>query len=768
MDSLRLALAPDYRLERVLGTGGSATVFLAEDLKHDRQVAIKVLHHELAATVGADRFIREIRVAARLTHPHIVPLLDSGRAGDAPYYVMPFIDGEALRARLDRGERVPLDEAIRLVTEIADALEYAHAAGIVHRDIKPENILLLREHAVVADFGIARALTRATEPATGTTTTGGMVLGTPAYMSPEQAVGESEIDGRSDVYSLAIVLFEMVSGTLPFSAPTMQGLIAKRFHEPAPRLSTLVPAIPVAVDDAVAAALALDPADRPAGALAFARLLAAGRDTGTWTSTPLSAGAGGTRADAVTIQRTLGIATNPALPSVAVLPLANLSADPENEFLSDGITEEIISTLSRLRTIRVAARASSFAFKDHRPSVQEVAERLGVTNVLDGSVRRAGNRVRVATQLVDASTGFPVWADRFDRAFDDVFAIQDEIASAVADALSATLLHESGPWTREAVAGAAYEHYLRGRYALNKRTEAELRSAARHFTEAAEEQPDYALAFAGLADALLLLGVYGAQAPGEVLPPAREATEKALALDPSLGESYATLGAVLALYDWDWSRAGDAFRRAVALSPRSPTVWQWRAMYHLLPQGHLDEARSAIDRARSLDPLSMAIATSVGVVYHLTGDSAGAVRALQRAIELDAAFPMTYYFLGGALRDVGDTTAAIDAFHKAIAKSGGTPEMTAGLAQAHARAGEVDRARELQGELVAAAATRHVPHCLVAQVHAALGEIELAVAALERAAEAREPELVLLGVRPAYAPLRGHPRFDALRERVGV
>src|SRR5688500_13694944 len=282
MESLRTALASDYRLERVLGTGGSATVYLAEDLKHDRQVAIKVMHHELATTVGADRFIREIRVAARLTHPNIVPLLDSGSAAAAPYYVMPFIDGESLRARLDRGERVPLDEAIALVTEIADALEYSPAAGIVHRDIKPENILVLHGHAVVADFGIARALTRATEPTMNSmTTTGGVVLGTPAYMSPEQAVGETEIDGRSDVYSLAIVFFEMVSGTLPFSAPTTQGLIAKRFVERPPRLSSRVAGIPAAVDDAVAAALALDPADRPAGALAFARLINPSRVTGT-------------------------------------------------------------------------------------------------------------------------------------------------------------------------------------------------------------------------------------------------------------------------------------------------------------------------------------------------------------------------------------------------------------------------------------------------------------------------------------------------------
>jgi len=768
MESPQLSLAPDYRLERVLGSGGSATVYLAADLKHDRQVAIKVLHHELSSTVGAERFIREIRVAARLTHPNIVPLLDSGSSEGCSYYVMPFIDGESLRARLDRGERLPLSEAIALVTEVADALEYAHAAGIVHRDIKPENILLLHGHAMVADFGIARALKRATDSASGSTTTAGLVLGTPAYMSPEQAVGEGEIDGRSDVYSLAIVLCEMVSGTLPFSSTTIQGLISKRLIELAPRLSSRVPGIPEAVDEAVAAALALDPADRPGGATVFARSLAGGSDTIERSSTsarPATVHATPAGAIATT---TLGVVTDPALPSVAVLPLANLSSDPENEFLSDGITEEIISTLSRLRTIRVAARASSFAFKERRPSVQEVARRLGVTNVLDGSVRRSGNRVRVATQLVDASTGFPIWADRFDRPFDDAFAIQDEIASAVADALSATLLRDSGPWTREAVAGAAYEHYLRGRYALNKRTETELLIATDHFVAAAEEQPDYPLAYAGLADALLLLGVYGAKPAATVFPPAREAIEKALSLDPSLGEGHATFGAVLSLYDWDWQRAGETFRRAVALSPRSPTAWQWRAMHHLLPQARFDEARAAIDRARSLDPLSMAIATSVGVVYHLAGDSTGAVRALRRAADLDASFPMSYYFLGSVFRDMGDTAGAIEAFNTAIEKSGGTPEMIAGLAQAWARSGDVERARALEAELVATAARRHVPHSLMAQVHAAFGEAELAVAAIERAAEAREPELVLLGVRPVYAPLRAHPRFAAVRAKVGI
>jgi serine/threonine-protein kinase len=768
MEALQRLLAPDYRLERVLGAGGSATVFLAEDLKHDRRVAIKVLHDELAESVGAERFIREIRVAARLTHPNIIPLLDSGNADGSMYYVMPFIEGESLRARLDRGERIPLHEAIALTTEVADALEYAHAAGIIHRDIKPENILLLRGHAIVADFGIARALKHASRTTTlHGSTTGGIVLGTPAYMSPEQAAGEHELDGRSDVYSLAIVLFEMMSGTLPFAAKTTQGLIAKRFIEVAPRLSSRVQGLPAMVDDAIAAALALDPSERPSGALAFARRLV-GTDQRETIEIAVMPSAAPTPTTARVTTRTLGIVTDPTLPSVAVLPLVNLSSDPENEFLSDGITEEIISTLSRLRTIRVAARASSFAFKQHRPSVQEVAQQLGVTNVLDGSVRRSGDRVRVTTQLVDANTGFLVWSDRFDRAFDDAFAIQDDIAKAVADALAGTLLNESGPWTREAVAGAAYEHYLRGRYALNKRTEAELRLAADHFIAAEKEQPEYPLAYAGLADALLLLGVYGAQPPSEVFPRAREAIDRALSLDPSLGEGHATLAALLSLYDWDWNGAGETFRRAVALGPRSPTTWQWRAMHHLLPLGRFDEARVAIDRARSLDPLSMAIATSVGVVYHLGGDSAGAVRALRRAAELDASFAMTYYFLGGVLRDMGDTSGAIEAFNTAIAKSGGTPEMTAGLAQAYARGGNPERARELESELAATAQRRHVAHSLMAQVHAALGDADRAISALERAAVSREPDVVLIGVRPVYEPLRADPRFMSLRSRVGV
>jgi eukaryotic-like serine/threonine-protein kinase len=732
-------------------------VYLAFDAKHQRPVAIKLLRGELTGTNGATRFLREIHVAARLTHPNIMPLLDSGSIGSTPYYVMPFVEGESLRARLDREQRIPLDEAIALTREMADALDYAHAAGIIHRDIKPENVLLLSGHAIVADFGIARALVRAADDTNSTSQ--GFVLGTPTYMSPEQAVGTDEVDRRSDVYSLGTVVFEMLCGHAPFAAASARALIARRFTETAPRIASLVPDVPSRVDDAVAAALSFEPDDRPATAGALARLLSGKARRPSQTTSMVQA---------QTVTRRAATISDDGMPSVAVLPFANLSGDPQNDYLSDGITEEIMTTLSRLRTIRVAARSSSFAFKGRHEDVRAIAEQLGVSAVLDGSVRQSGTRVRVAAQLVDAHTGFQIWSDRIDRAFDDAFAIQDDIARAISDALSTTLLRASTTATRDQVAGAVYELYLRGRFALNKRTEADLQSAAKYFEDATVQDPEFALAYAGLADALLMLGVYGAERPSSVMPRARAAAERALAIHPALGEAYATLGSVRALYDWNWTGADDAFQRAKALSPRHPTAWQWSAINLLVPLGRLDDARAAIDRARALDPLSMVVATSVGAVYHLSGDFAGAARALRRAMEIDAGFVMAHYFLGGALRDAGDLAAAETELRIAIDKSGGTPEMLAALAQTLARGDRREEARALLRHLTPGAAMRHVSPCLIAQVHAALGEPDLALAALERAAEERDPEIVFIGVRPAYAPLRSDPRFVALREKVGV
>ncbi len=738
-----------------------AIVYLARDVKHDRNVALKVLQPELAASVGASRFVREIRFAARLTHPHILPVLDSGEADGLPFYVMPYIDGESLRGRLEREGRLTLDDAIALTNDVADALHYAHAAGIVHRDIKPENIMLVGGTGVVADFGIARAISRSVDDSEVTSV--GVTVGTPAYMSPEQAAGEDEVDGRSDIYSLATVLFEMLTGHPPFSGKTSVALIARRFVETAPRVASIVP-VPGHVDDAVAAALAIMATERPDTAAAFSRALKGAAPTATLRQPDARP-----RTDIHSATRPKTISSDDGLPSVAVLPFTNLSSDPDNEFFSDGITEEIIGALSRLRTLRVAARTSSFAMKGRQMDVRAIAEELGVGTVVEGSVRRAGSRVRVSAQLVDARAGSPLWSEQIDRELNDVFAIQDEIADAIAGALKATLLGESARSHSASVGGGAYEAYLRGRYALNKRTEPELRRAAAAFLDATEQDAEFALAFAGLADALLMLGVYGAEPPDQVMPRAHSAAQRALEIDPALAEAYTTLGVVRAVNDWDWRGADDAFLRAITLGPRYPTAHQWYAMNYLVPHGRFSEARTAVDQARTLDPLSAVLNASAAVVRHLSGDATGAAADLQRAIERDPGFPILHYFLGNALRDAGGLEGSAKALNRAIETSGGgTPEMLAGLAQTLAKLGDAAGARRLSAELTAQSANRYVSRALRAQICAALGDHDEALAHLARAADERDSELVYIGVRRAYDPLRDTASFAAIRSRVGL
>ena len=760
IDRIRLPLAPAYEIERLLAVGGMALVYVARDTKHDRTVALKVLLPELAVSVGSERFVREIRFAARLTHPNILPVLDSGEVAGLPFYAMPLVQGESLRGRLDREGRLGLEEAVAIATTVADALHYAHAAGIVHRDIKPENILLLGGAAIVTDFGIARAISSATD--TGNVTSAGITVGTPAYMSPEQAAGEDQIDGRSDIYSLATVLFEMLTGHVPFTGKTTLATIARRFVEQAPRVSSVVD-VPAHIDDSVAAGLELDPEHRPESAASFRRgikgtepvIAPAPRSSTATTST-------------LTPTRSRTISLDEGLPAIAVLPFTNLTSDPENDFFCDGITEEIIGALTRLRTLRVTPRTSSFAFKGRAMDVRAIAEQLGVGSVLEGSVRRAGAQVRVSAQLINAASGYTTWSEQMNRQMDDVFAMQDEIAGAIATALKATLV-VGVAGARAGVDGAVYEAYLRGRYALNKRTEAQLQVAVAAFSEATEGDGEFALAFAGLADALLVLGVYGAEAPIQVMPRARAAAERALAIDPALAEAHTTLAVVRALYDWDWPGAADAFRRAITLGPRYPTAHQWHGMNYLLPQRRFAEARAAVDRARTLDPLSPVLHASAAVVRHLSGDASGAAQELGRAVERDPGFPILHYFLGNAARDAGDVDAARKAFERAIELSGGgTPEMLAGLAQTMARQGETDAAREIAGRLDTLGAQRYVSPALRAQVHAALGDQDEALTLLEKALSEHDTELVFIGVRPSYDALRANARFASICAKVGL
>ncbi len=761
LDHLREALAPAYRVERQIGLGGMSVVYLAEDTKHQRPVAIKLLKPDAAFSGGTSRFLREIRFAARLAHPHILPMLSSGEAVGLPYYIMPYVEGESIRERLARDGTVPVGDAVRLVRQVADALDYAHAAGIIHRDIKPENILLLRDNAVIADFGIARAMTTLASERSSATGLG-VALGTPAYLSPEQAAGDETIDGRTDIYSLALVLHEMLSGAPAFAGKSAQAVIAKRFTETPRLLSTLRADVPPPVEAAVAAALALDPDDRPATAGAFSRALV-GRLT--IAGTPTGARP---RIPTAEIWRFATQSGETDLPSIAVLPLENLSSDPENDFLADGLTEEIIAALGRLRTLRVAARGSSFAFKGRHVDARVAAEALNVSTILDGSVRRAGRRVRVTVQLVDAKTGFELWSNQLDRELDDVFALQDDIARAIALALKATLGGDSAPRTEHSVSGEIYELYLRGRHALNHRTEEQLRQALSYFGDAATRDPDFALVHAAVAEAEMLLGVYGADAPTLVMPRARDAANRALEIDPSLPDAWLVLGATRALFDWEWIGSEDAFRRALTIGPRHAASHQRFAVDLLVPRRRGDEARAAAARALALDPLSPAMQASVGIVRHLTGDPAGGVTELEQVVKRNPAFAMGHYFLGSAYRDAGRYHDAIAAFDRAMTQTAPTPEMLAGRAQAQAMAGHVDAAKAALVRLIEWRHSRYLSGCLIAQVRAALGDHGDALVTLEEAVAERDPELVYLDVRPAYESLRDDPRFAAIRRRINL
>ena len=443
-ERLRVALSDGYRLDRELGRGGMATVYLAEDLKHARRVAIKVLRPELIISgEEAARFLREIRIAAHLSHPQIVPVHDSGERDGFLYFVMPYIGGESLRQRLVREGRLPVDEALGIARSVAAALDYAHRQNVVHRDIKPENILLHEGQAVVADFGIARAITVA---AADDVTARGLAVGTPAYMSPEQAAAERELDGRSDLYSLACVVYEMLTGEPPFAGLNAQATLSRHLVATPPPLRSRRPVVPESVERAVLRALAKSPAERFGTTSEFATALT---DTG---AAP-AARRGNER-------------------PVAVLPFVNASPDPDNEYLSDGITDELINALGNIPGLRVASRTSVFALKGRREDVRVLGSEVGASVILEGTVRRSDARVRITTQLTDVADGRLLWSERYDRRMDDIFELQDEIARTIVETLRATFLGDfRDPVARRYTDNLrAWQLYLKGRFAWNKRT----------------------------------------------------------------------------------------------------------------------------------------------------------------------------------------------------------------------------------------------------------------------------------------------------------
>jgi serine/threonine protein kinase/tetratricopeptide (TPR) repeat protein len=638
----RESLADRYAIEREVGRGGMATVYLAHDVRHHRPVAVKVLHPHLALSLGPDRFLREIQIAARLQHPHIVPLYDSGQSGDVLYYVMPFIDGESLRQRLQREHRLPLDDAVHLARSVASALDYAHRHQIVHRDIKPENVMLHDGEAMVTDFGIAKAVSVA---ASDNLTQTGTAVGTPAYMSPEQASGEADLDGRSDIYSLGAMLYEMVGGVTPFTGATMQAIIARLFTDPVPSLQLQRDETPEWLDAAVLKALAKRPADRYATAAQLAQALTP--PAGGTTPPGMPAGTGATK-------------------SIAVLPFVNMSADPENEYFTDGIAEEIINALTKINALRVASRTSSFAFKGKSEDISEIGRKLKVSTVLEGGVRKAGNRLRVTAQLVSVADGSNLWSERYDRQLEDVFAIQDEIAGNIVRALRVVL----SPEEKRAIEKAptenvqAYEYYLRGRQFFHQWSRTGIQHARRMFERAIEIDPKYATAYAGIADCCSFLYMYwdGSKAN---LEGADTASAKALEVDPDLAEAHASRGFALSLKR-DYAGARREFERAIGLNPKLYEVYYFFARA-CMQEGNVEEAARHFAQAAQVRPEDyQALLLMVGPLRRLgraddvkTAIQQGMQR-LHKHLELNPDDSRALYLGAGALMQQGDRATAVE------------------------------------------------------------------------------------------------------------
>ncbi len=748
-DRLRVGLANRYRIDREVGRGGMATVYLAEDLKHGRPVAIKVLRPELAALVGEPaRFLTEIRIAARLNHPHILPLHDSGECDGMLYYVTPFMGCQSLRGRLEREPQLPIDEALRITQGVAAALDYAHRHDVVHRDIKPENILLHEGHPIVADFGIARAIwALRSRPGPADVAVEEPVVGTADYMSPEQAGGDRAPDGRSDQYSLACVLYEMLAGRPPFGSAGSRGLGALAGHvtQPVPPISQFRPDVPAPVEHALLKALAKEPAERFATTGEFAASLV----------TPLS-GLG-----------PIARGGRPRSRAIAVLPFLNASREPESEYLSDGITDELITALAAVEGLEVVPRSSAFALKDRRDDVRAIGDLLGVATVLEGTVQRSGPRLRITVRLTDAMAGRHLWSARYDGSVDDVFTLQDEIARSVVGTLRRTVLDGlADPAPRRYTSNVkAYQLYLRGRYFWNRRTAGDTARAIEYFGQAIAEDPGYALAYTGLADSYALAVDYRSAPVGEGMRRAKAEALRALALDDTLAEAHTSLAWVTFIHEWDWVAAGREFRRAIELDPRYPTARQWHAWY-LMAMGRVDDALVEGRAAAQLDPASVSARRSVGWLHTTARRPEAAIEHLRRALVMDPTAWESHLILGRAYAQRGAYDQATAAIREAIAGSDEHPNAVAELGVVAAMAGRADEAQRTLDTLTERATRQYVSPVNFVTLATVLGDRDAAFTGLERAYEERRGWLAYLKVEPAFDALRADPRFARLVERM--
>jgi serine/threonine-protein kinase len=761
-----------YELGPLLGAGGMGEVYKAKDVRLGRPVAIKVLRADATATPERlARFEQEARTASALNHPNVITIYDIGKVDDTSYIVMEYVEGKTLRDLLEDGP-LPMPRLLDYASQMAEALAKAHAGGIVHRDLKPENLMVTADGLVkILDFGLAKLTPNVTELSTGATgalTASGVLMGTVHYMSPEQTK-TSGVDHRSDQFTLGMILYEMATGRRAFQRDSVGGtLMAIMAEQPTP-VADLNPSVPEGLVQVIGTCLQKEPEQRFVSTTELARELRALH--GDVSSMDTAVAPPGLRAAPA--------AAAPQQPSVAVLPFADMSPAKDQEYFCDGMAEELINALTQIPGMRVVSRTSSFQFKGKVDDVRSIGQRLGVRSLLEGSVRTAGERMRIGSRLTNVSDGYQMWSAQYDRDMKDVFAVQDEIAAAILAALRVTLIKgDDKPIVRRQASPEAYKLYLKGRHEWNKRTEEGLMKSIEFFSRAIDEEPTYARAHAGLADAYVLLGIYGIRPPNDVMPKAKATAARALEeaadlsvqgeVDTGLAAVYTTLACVTAAYDWEWEESEQTFQQAIRHDPKYPIAHHWYAVNCLAPQGRFDEAIEELERAREHDPDSPAIRASLGLVHGVAGRPVEAGTELKGTLEADADFALAYYFLGQTYLRMERLEDALAALGNASRLAPGSVEFRASLGHAYALAGKADRARQLLEELETLREERYVSAALFAEVQAGLGETEKALSWLEEAEKEHSPELSWIGVRPAFRTLRASAAFTALLERIGL
>jgi eukaryotic-like serine/threonine-protein kinase len=740
-----------------LGSGGMGDVYVAEDTKLSRRVALKFLRPDIAdARDSRARFLREARAAAALNHPNIVHLYSVEEAGDLVFITMELVEGRSLRQLLRDGTGLPLAKTISFAAQMADGLASAHAVGIVHRDLKPGNVMITDDERVkILDFGVAKFVEpiSTADPEGPTTsedeTSGRGAVGTAGYMSPEQALGRP-VDARADLFALGVVLFEMATGRAPFQGDTAAAVFDHLLNRPQPPLRTLKPTLPRSLDVIIDKALEKDPDRRYASAGELLRDLRA-------VDVSMSSSA-----------HSAATFTEPGRSSsIAVLPFVDLSPGKDQEYFCHGITEEIINALSRVHGMHVISRTSAFAFQGKDVEVTEIGRRLRVGTVLEGSVRKAGDHVRIIAQLVNAGDGYQIWSKRFERELSDVFAIQDEIAAGILDEFR--IRPDAAPLERASINVPAHDAYLKGMYALNKWTDAAVRHAIVDFNEAIAQDADFAPPYAALAEAhVWLYSSLGILPARETVPHARWAVNRALALEPSLAHAHKVRGLIAMNHDWDRSGAEQALTRALQVGPGSASTHLWNAWRLAVLERRHDLALIELEQAERLDPLDLQVKTQIGYVHHFRHDLDRAIAQFEKVVAVEPSFAFAHYALGDACTQRGQYDRAIEEFNKAIELGGRSVNHVGVLGYTYARSGNRDRANEHLQELTARAADGYVSPMWFALVHLGLSDLERLFHWLNRAFEERDGSLILVNAAVEFDPVREDARFKGLLDRMGV